>query len=120
MDKKSSVVEEDDKLYLSGELIYRKHQETWVPSLELLRKHNGLLPKVVVDKGTPPFILKGADLMRPGIVSCEDFEAGAIVVMVDEDHGFPIGTGVALFSSEDILAAKGGKVVKTLHNLTSV
>ena len=74
LDKKSNVIEEDDKLMLDGELIYRKHEDMWVPSLELLRKEPKLLPTIVIDKGTPPFILKGADLMRPGIVSCEEFE----------------------------------------------
>ena len=117
MDKKSNVLQDDDKLLIDGNIIYRKHESFWIPSLELLRSHPDFLPKVIVDKGTPPFILKGADLMRPGIVSCDKFTKDDIVVMVDQEHSFPIGTGIALFSSDELMAQEGGKVVKTLHNL---
>ena len=116
MDKKSQVVEDDNKLFIEGLVAFRKFAEAWIPSLELLREHP-VLPKVVVDKGAPPFILKGADLMRPGIVSCEPFEQDAIVMIVDEVHGFPLATGQAMFSSAAMLAKDGGKVIRIVHNL---
>lgn len=118
MDKKSHVVEEDDTLSINGTLTFKKHDDQWIPSLNLLKEHN-VLPAIVVDKGTPPYIAKGADLMRPGVVSCEEFEKEAIVVIVDETHHFPLATGKALFSSTDLMAQTTGKVVKILHNLTS-
>lgn len=118
MGKKSRVVEEDGKLFVDGKVCFRSHEESWIPSLELLREHP-VLPKIVVDKGTPPFIVKGADLMRPGVVSCEQFEKDALVMVVDEVHGFPLATGKALFSSEELMAQDAGKVVKIMHNLAS-
>ena len=117
-DKKSQVVEEDDTLNIDGKVAFRKHQRGWIPSLELLKERK-ILPEIVVDKGTPPYIAKGADLMRPGIISCEEFEEGAVVAIVDETHHFPLATGEAMFSSADIMAKDGGKVVRILHNLTS-
>lgn len=118
LDKKSNLVEEDDTLILDGKPIYRKVEGSWIPSLELLRER-AVLPRIVVDKGTPPFIAKGADLMRPGVVSCQDFEKGAVVVIVDEVHNFPLATGKAMFSSVELMSKEGGKVVKILFNLQS-
>ena len=121
MDKKSRVIEESDSITVDDMVVYRKEQSSqeWILSLECLRKYPDLLPKVVVDKGTPPFIAKGADLMRPGIVSCDSFDKFEVVVIVDEVHGFPLATGRTMFSSDDLLAKDGGKVVKIIHNLTT-
>ena len=118
MDKKSQVVEEDNLLTINGKTCFRKHGDQWIPSLDLLREHN-VLPAVIVDKGTPPYIAKGADLMRPGVVSCENFEKDAVVVIRDETHHYPLATGKALFSSSELMGSASGKVVKILYNLTS-
>ncbi len=119
INKKSLVVEENDILFVDKKPFFRRFEDKWVPSLELLQEKRFILPKVVVDKGTPPFIAKGADLMRPGIVSCEEFPKDAVVVIVDEVHDFPIATGRAMLSSEDIINAKEGKVIKIIFNLQS-
>lgn len=116
--KKSDVVQEDHRLFVDGEVRFRRHEDRWIPALELLRQQH-VLPKVVVDKGAPPFILKGADLMRPGVVSCEEFSEGDVVAVVDEVHGYPVATGEALVSSAELLEKDDGKVVKIIHNLKS-
>ena len=73
-------------------------------------------PRVVVDMGAVPYVCKGADVMAPGIRTINGvFKKNAIVLVVDERHGKPLAVGVALFSSEDMKAAKGGKTVKNLH-----
>ncbi|MFP4524381.1 MAG: PUA domain-containing protein [Candidatus Woesearchaeota archaeon] len=118
MTKKSDVVQEDHRLFVDGEVRFRLHEDRWIPSLELLREHE-VLPKVIVDKGTPPFILKGADLMRPGVVECGEFSKGDVVVVVDEVHGYPLATGEALLSSGELLDKDEGKVIRILHNLKS-
>lgn len=119
MDKKSQVIQEDDKLFLDKELVYRQYDNTWIPSLELLRKEKNLIPKIVVDKGTPPYIAKGADLMRPGVVSCDVFQAGEVIVIVDEVHGFPLATGKPLYDSKELMQQEKGKVVQIIHNLNT-
>lgn len=121
MHKKSMVIEEDNQITIDGEVAFRKDKESgdWILSLELLREHKEILPKVVVDKGTPPFIAKGADLMRPGILYCELFEKDAVVVIIDEVHGFPLATGRTMFSSEELMQKDTGKVIKIIHNLTA-
>ena len=118
MDKKSRVIEENDTITINGKTAFRKYEHQWIPSLNLLKEHK-VLPTIIVDKGTPPFIAKGADLMRPVIISSEPFEKDAVVVIVDETHHYPLATGKTLFSSQELLEQKTGKVVKILHNLTS-
>lgn len=119
MDKKSSVIEENNSLFVDKKPFFRKYEDSWIPSLELLQEKLNILPKVIVDKGTPPFIAKGADLMRPGIVSCEEFEKDSLVVIIDEVHNFPIATGKSLFSSNEIMTSKEGKMIKIIFNLQS-
>lgn len=118
MTKKSKVIQEDNNLFVEGKPLYKRHEDMWIPSLTLLQKQN-ILPNIVVDKGTPPFIAKGADLMRPGVVSVDEFEKDSIVTLRDQTHNFPLATGKALCSSQDMIDLDKGKVVKIIHNLNS-
>ena len=112
--KKSVVVQEDNVLLVNSQPFYLFIKNVWVPSLRLLLKKI-VLPKVVVDKGAIRFVINGADVMRPGITTCEPFEKNDVVVIVDETLGKPIAVGEALFSSQDLLAKAEGKVIKNLH-----
>jgi PUA-domain protein len=72
--------------------------------------------RISVDMGAIPFVVKGADIMRPGVVSVSpDIEAGKPVQIVDERHGKPLALGTSLFSSSEILDLEKGKVAKTWH-----
>ncbi len=115
--KKSFVVRDDDRLLLDDKPVFFFRAGRWLPSFELLREHK-FFPLVVVDSGTPPFLAKGADLMRPGVVSCEPFSKGSLVTIVDEVHRFPLAVGEALFSSDDLMNQEKGKVVSVLLRLT--
>ena len=86
-----------------------------IPTLKSIIEGDVSLPKVVVDMGAVRFVVNGADIMGPGVVSVEEFEEGAVVVVVDETHGKPLAVGVALLPSEEIAKKPKGKVVKNLH-----
>ena len=74
--------------------------------------------RVVVDQGAIPFVVNGADVMRPGIVSVTpDVRAGAPVQIVEERHGKPLAIGIALHDAEAILAATSGKMCKNFHHV---
>ncbi len=74
------------------------------------------LPVVVVDMGAVPHICNGADVMAPGIVEVRgDFEAGALVRVLDERHGKTIAVGEALVSSGELKTMEKGRAVKNLH-----
>jgi PUA-domain protein len=113
--KKSRVVQEDELLFIDELLSFFKIENSWVPSLKLLINKQAVLPRIVVDKGAIRFVLKGADIMRPGIVSAENFLKNAFVMIVDETVFQPIGIGKALYDSEELLNKTEGKVVSSIH-----
>ena len=52
---------------------------------------------ITVDAGAIPYVVNGADVMRPGIVAVsDDVVAGNPVQIVDERHKKPLAIGVAL------------------------
>ncbi len=78
-----------------------------------------LMPKkrlIVVDAGAVRFVVNGADIMKPGIVSADpDIAVGDLVVIVEERHKKPLAIGRSLVAGTDI---KGeGKAVKSLHHV---
>jgi predicted RNA-binding protein (TIGR00451 family) len=115
--KKSQVVEENNYLYVDNALCFFKLEETtiWIPTLPLLISKKVSLPKLVVDKGAIPFVLKGADIMRPGVVTADEFIKNAIVMIVDETMHQPIGVAKTLYCSQELLLQKTGKVAESLH-----
>lgn len=71
--------------------------------------------RVFVDSGAVPFLIKGADVMRPGIVSVDpDIEEGDIVIIIENAHGKPLAVGRALVSGNDMMG-NSGKVIKNIH-----
>lgn len=74
--------------------------------------------RVAVDAGAIPYVVNGADIMRPGIVSVtDDVKANAPVQIVDERHGKPLAIGIALFDAPGIRASTTGKMVKKFHHV---
>ncbi len=78
-----------------------------------------LMPKkrlVVVDTGAVRFVVNGADIMKPGIVSADaEIAIGDLVVIIEERHQKPLAIGRALVAGTDM---KGeGKAVKSLHHV---
>jgi PUA-domain protein len=71
--------------------------------------------QVIVDAGAVSFIIKGADIMRPGIVSADhDIKEGDMVIIVEQTHDKPLAIGRALVSGEEMIG-DSGKVIKTIH-----
>ena len=74
--------------------------------------------RVAVDAGAIPYVVNGADIMRPGIVSVtDDVKAGCPVQIVDERHGKPLAIGIALFDALALRASTSGKMVKRFHHV---
>lgn len=71
---------------------------------------------VVVDSGAVRFVVNGADVMKPGIVSADpEIAVGDLVVVVEERHNKPLAIGRALVAGTEM---KGeGKAVKSLHHV---
>ncbi|MFT4304901.1 MAG: PUA domain-containing protein [Candidatus Woesearchaeota archaeon] len=115
LDKKSNVVEDDNKIYVNNEIKLINIENFWLPHLKLVLKNIDILPKVTVDMGAIKFVVKGADIMRPGITQLDEFSKGSLVIVIDETHNKPLSICKSLFSSQEINEMKTGKVLQNLH-----
>lgn len=91
--------------------------ETWTfPTLRGALLHLFSQRRITVDKGAIPFVINGADIMRPGItLVTDDVMAGSPVLIVEEGHGKPIAVGVALYDGQELLKQQKGKMIRTIH-----
>jgi PUA domain protein len=72
-----------------------------------------------VDGGAIPYVVNGADVMRPGIVSVsDDVKVKEPVQIVDERHGKPLAIGIALLDAPDMRARISGKMCKNFHHVS--
>lgn len=118
-----SVSKKDHLELRSEKILYLDHQPAFfyyenklVPTLHNLLKNQVLLKKIVVDMGAVRFVVGGADIMRPGIVSIEsEISSGDFVVVVDVNNKKPLAVGIALFASSEMQDMKTGKVIKNIH-----
>ncbi len=96
-------------------------KEILLPSIHCIRESGFKLPAIVVDKGAIKFILNGADVMAPGVVSFESgIEEGDIVTIHEETANSILGIGSALVTPEKFAKSKKGKVVHTIHYLKDI
>jgi len=73
---------------------------------------------VTVDMGAVPFITNGADCMGPGIVEADTgIKEGDFVWIRDVKNKVPLAIGISERSGEELIAKKGGKAIKTIHNV---
>lgn len=121
IDKKTSVAEDKGILLVKGKPYFFELDGQWYPTLHLLMENSALLPKIVVDKGAIRFVVNGADIMRPGIVTADEWTVDEknyqVVVIVDETVGKPIAVGTCELSSAELLSRDSGKLVKNLHRI---
>ncbi|MDI6719807.1 MAG: RNA-binding protein [Methanomicrobiales archaeon] len=105
------------RLYLIGRRPLLMEYGGWVfPTLRGAIEHPFPQRHLIVDTGAIPFVIKGADIMRPGIVSfTEDIRAGAPVVVAEERHDKPLAIGVALYDSSEMQRQEKGKMARNIH-----
>jgi malignant T-cell-amplified sequence len=75
-----------------------------------------LLPSVYVDEGAVRFILKGADVMRPGIARYDEWgEKGSLIVIRDEAKQRAIALGRTSVASSEMPGMSRGASIQNLH-----
>ncbi len=117
--KKDKLEVIDNKFWLvNNECWFFRYDNMIVPSLRFLHKHENILKKVMVDKGAVKFVVKGADIMRPGIIELsEEITKGNLVIIEEETNNKIIAVGIALFNGEEIKKQETGKVIKNIHRI---
>ncbi len=77
----------------------------------------GLFPSAYIDEGAVKYIIKGADVMRPGISKYDDWgEAGKLVVVREDKKGRAAAVGKTVVSSKEMAELKKGNCIRNLHH----
>ncbi len=103
-------------LIINGEplILFNAGKDIYVPYIPSVGV-KVFCPSIVVDMGAVPYIVKGADVMAPGIVKLDDFEEGDVVCVRTEKFEKVVAVGLALMSSSEAENAGRGKVVRCIH-----
>jgi PUA domain protein len=113
------VVDVDSRkiILVDGEPILIEHEGKWYLTVFGAIKYKPARWKVMVDSGALPYIMNGADVMRPGIVYADpEIKEGDFVFITVEEKDTPIAIGKALVDGKDMLGDKG-KVILNIHHL---
>ncbi len=113
-DRKSGI----EELYIiDGRPAFARVSGRLIPLINyLLEVGAEWLPRIVVDEGAVRPITRGANLMRPGIVSVEgSFKPGDVVVILEPLKKIPIAVHEAVVSSDELQGMERGVVSKRLH-----
>jgi len=118
--KKDAIERKDKIIFKNKEPLFFEYKGRTVPTLKFVLKLNeknqNFLKKVVVDMPAVPFMAKGADVMRPGIVEFDDdIKENEIIVIVDENNKKPLAIGISTLSSEQLKETEKGNVIKNIH-----
>jgi len=82
------------------------------------REAISLFPSVRVDEGAIKFVLNGADIMRPGVRSFDEWgEAGRLVAVREEKRDRAIAVGRAVVTGEEMAKMDKGPCLRNLHHL---
>ena len=112
-------LDQNEELYAVNEtLTFWLKDGQYIPVLSYLLKNDLPWKSVLVDSGAIPFVSKGADVMRPGILEIDPTLAvDDIVVIRDSVHKRPLAVGKAKFSATEMQEMDKGKVIASLHSI---
>jgi len=109
---------ETDMIFVEGEPRFFLSEKMIFPTLKaFMDKDVRAMPfHVTVDMGAVPYVVNGADIMRPGIVDMDTkTHKDDFVIITESANGRPLAVGKLLYDASEIMGMKEGKVVKNLH-----
>ena len=101
-------------------LFFKERDSPWLPTLATVTKFPSLMPKMQVDKGATDFVLRGANVMAPGLCTPGGVVAPglakdrAVQLWIEGLEG-PQAIGTLLMSSDEILETKKGLAITNVH-----
>lgn len=105
-------------LLVDNQAVVMVTDERPVPTIRGLLLYGATKRYVTVDMGAVKFVYNGADVMAPGVVDADPAIApGDLVWVRDERNGQPLAVGEALMSGEEMVAARQGKAVRSIHHV---
>ncbi|KAL0482561.1 hypothetical protein AKO1_014431 [Acrasis kona] len=92
----------------------------YFPTIFILSKHANLYPIMQTDKGAVKFVLKGANIMCPGLTTPGanidmSVGAGCLVTITGEGEQEPLAIGFTTMSSQEIMEVNKGVGIMVVH-----
>ncbi|SCN44603.1 cell cycle regulator protein, putative [Plasmodium malariae] len=102
-------------------LFFQIRNGPWIPNLKLLHRYPFIMPQIQVDKGAIKHVLRGSNIMCPGVTSpggkLDDVEANTVVQIRAENKEFACAVGITTMSSKQILEINKDTCVENIHYL---
>ncbi len=103
-------------ILVNGKPLLMQSENKIIPTLKAALELNIEEKYVTVDMGAINFVIKGADIMSPGIVDADkSIKKDEIVIIIEEQHKKPLAIGKSLISGEEMIENDKGKAIKNLH-----
>lgn len=112
------VIIEDypDILLIDGKPLLMQIEGKTIPTLHSMINTDITEKYAMVDMGAINFVIKGADIMSPGIVEAdESIQPGETIVIIEERHHKPLAIGTSLISGKEMVENDKGKAIENLH-----
>lgn len=110
------IEEYPDILLIDGKPLLMQIDGKTIPTLHAMTNENIEEKYATVDMGAINFVIKGADIMSPGIVDADDtIEPGETIVIIEESHHKPLAIGTSLISGKEMVENNKGKAIENLH-----
>ena len=119
--KKDEIKIKDNIYFFNEQKCLIDTQKMLIPHLNafeanILDENN--FKKIYVDNGAVSFVVKGANLMRPGIETVDDnIQKNERLLIKNKQFPKILAIGISLYSSDEIKKMKAGKVVNIKHHL---
>ncbi|SBS84169.1 cell cycle regulator protein, putative [Plasmodium ovale curtisi] len=102
-------------------LFFQIRNGPWIPNLKLLHKYPFIMPQMQVDKGAIKNVLRGSNIMCPGVTSpggkIDDVEANTVVQIRAENKQFACAVGITTMSSKEIMEINKDICIENIHYL---
>jgi len=109
---------EYDVIFVNGKVLAFTPESTPFLTVRGLLTYNATKRYVTVDMGAVKFVYNGADVMGPGVVSCDiSLVEGDLVWVRDVKNLRPLAVGRAIASGDAISRKEKGKVVRSIHHV---
>lgn len=113
------IVETDsgpDLIFVNGKPLFMKLGDQFFFTVRGAIELSPQQKRVVVDSGAVSYLVNGADVMCPGIVSADpEISPGDLVIIVEEKYKKPLAIGKALITGAEMEGS--GKAVKSIHHV---
>ncbi|WP_461435913.1 DUF1947 domain-containing protein [Methanosphaera sp.] len=105
-----------DILLIDGKPLLMQIEGKTIPTLHAMINEDIQEKYATVDMGAINFVIKGADIMSPGIVDADEkIEPGDTIVIIEESHHKPLAIGISLITGKEMVDNNKGKAIENLH-----